>query len=142
MPPTVSICIPTYEAPISLVRLLDSILMQSFQDFEIIISDDSRDDSIARLLHSFPDQRIRYYHNPIPLGSPENWNHAVHLAIGDYIKIMHHDDWFNSRLSLERMISVMKEKDADMLFVQSKNILTKNYCRPKLTNTEFKMELI
>lgn len=118
----VSICIPAYEAPASLARLLNSILIQSYRDFEIIISDDTQGDSIYDLVQSYTDSRIRYHHNATPLGSPENWNYAVSLASGDFIKVMHHDDWFDSDYSLERMVLAMNEKGEDFLFVQSKNM--------------------
>jgi Glycosyltransferases involved in cell wall biogenesis len=122
--PVVSICIPAYENPASLVRLLDSILKQSFQDFEIVVSDDSPGDLLTNLIHSYADPRIRYFHNSVPLGSPENWNQAIAHASGVFVKVMHHDDWFASSLSLERMVSVMKEKSADMLFAQAMNMST------------------
>ena len=119
--PKVSICIPAYKSTNSLQRLLDSILIQSFTNYEIVISDDTPDESVLSLVESYSDSRIRIYHNTSSLGSPENWNHAVQQASGDIIKIMHHDDWFSSGLALERMVSVMEEKEADILFVQSRN---------------------
>ena len=85
----VSICIPAYKRADFLERCLDSILQQSFQQYEIVITDDSPTDELKSL--SGKDERIVYVKNEQPLGSPANWNKAISLARGKYIKIMHHD---------------------------------------------------
>ena len=97
----ISICIPAYKRVAYLQRLLQSIESQSFRDFEIILSDDSPDQSVNALVALFPQLPIRYYHNPKPLGTPSNWNYAISQAKGEWIKLMHDDDWFSSDKSLE-----------------------------------------
>jgi len=91
----VSICIPAYRQVEYLRETLQSLLTQDFQDFEVIVTDDSPDDSVCDLLASFDfGGRLRYVRNSPALGSPENWNAALRLAQGDYVKILHHDDHF------------------------------------------------
>lgn len=91
--PRLSICIPTYRQIDYLRETLRSVQAQSFDDYELIISDDTPDDSVLRLVESFNfGDRLRYHRNPKALGSPENWNEAVRQARGDYIKLLHHDD--------------------------------------------------
>ena len=117
----ISICIPTYNKPKGLRRLLDSIAQQTYTDFEIIISDDTSDvDNIKQVLSEYSQLPIRYYHHDKPLGSPQNWNFAIDYAQGDYIKLMHDDDWFASDKALERMVNGLQNEK--MVFCQSKDI--------------------
>lgn len=102
MNPFVSICIPAYKNVAYLKRLLDSISIQTFTDFEVIITDDSNDNSVHDFINSAKwNFLLSYYKNEKSLGSPENWNAAVNHAKGEWIKIIHHDDWFSSKSALE-----------------------------------------
>lgn len=95
MQPYISICIPAYKQAGMVRRLLDSIVSQSFKNFEVIITDDSADNAIALLSAEYSNLLpLTYFHNTIPLGTPENWNQAIRLAKGKWIKLMHQDDWF------------------------------------------------
>ncbi|MDR1682373.1 MAG: glycosyltransferase family 2 protein [Candidatus Symbiothrix sp.] len=105
----VSICIPTYQSPATLKRLLDSIKIQTCTDYEIIVSDDTPGNEIEKLVGQYTDLPLVYYKNPHSLGSPENWNQAIRLATGEYIKIMHHDDWFTSSTSIADYVDLMKQ---------------------------------
>jgi glycosyltransferase involved in cell wall biosynthesis len=98
----ISICIPAYKNPDYISRLLDSIAIQTFTDFEVIVSDDSPDFDIEKLCTKYKNSfQLSYFRNTTPLGSPENWNEAVRRAGGEWIKIMHDDDWFTDRDSLQ-----------------------------------------
>lgn len=100
----VSICIPCYNNPSGVKKLLDSILRQSFDTFECIITDDSTDDRTEKIVKPLlVDGRFMYERNAKPLGSPENWNYCARLAKGAYIKIMHHDDWFSRSDALQQL---------------------------------------
>ncbi len=113
----VSICIPAYKQWLSLKRCLDSIALQTFTDYEIIISDDSPTSEIEELVKQYDQFPIHYHRNEIPLGSPENWNKAMSLAQGKYIQIMHHDDWFSSSSSLGKFVEALdKNATADFAF--------------------------
>lgn len=119
--PLVSICIPAYKQTDFLRILLDSITRQSFTDYEIIITDDSPNEEIKDLLKSytFPVQPT-YVHNPKQLGSPENWNAAIELARGKFIKIMHHDDAFNDPLSLGELVNEIESGPFDYVFGETR----------------------
>ena len=114
----VSICIPTYGKAEYVKQLLDSIFMQSYSDYEIIITDDTTGDEVAEVAKSYQDDRIRYYHNSEKLGHIFNWNRAIELANGDYIKIMFSDDWFTYNDSLETYVGLL-ESDQDVGFAFS-----------------------
>ncbi len=93
--PFISITIPAYKNVPLLKRLLDSIAAQNFKDYEVIITDDTPDDSVQALVSGYSQiNGLQYFKNSSPLGTPENWNEGIRKASGAWIKIMHHDDWF------------------------------------------------
>jgi glycosyltransferase involved in cell wall biosynthesis len=106
--PKVSICIPAYKQIEFLKKTLDSILIQTYQDYEIIISDDSPDNSVQHLVEQYSfGSKLKFFKNAIPLGSPENWNESIRRARGEYIKILHHDDWFTFSDSLKEFVELL-----------------------------------
>lgn len=98
MRPLISICIPSYENAGLVQRLLDSIVFQTFKDYEVIITDDSRSNTIEALCSKYKStiQQLSYFKNTVSLGSPANWNKAIRNASGQWIKLMHHDDFFTT----------------------------------------------
>jgi glycosyltransferase involved in cell wall biosynthesis len=108
--PRVSICIPTYCQTQYLEETLISIREQDFHDYEIIVSDDSPDDMVEKLVASFNfGEKLKYYHNITPFGAPGNWNRAVSLATGDLVKLMHHDDKFENSSALGSFVRLLDE---------------------------------
>lgn len=106
----VSICIPTYEmggrGVEMLDQLLDSIRMQSFRDYEIVISDHSKGEDIRNHVLQWDD--IVYVRNELFRGSSSyNMNNAIRHATGKYIKPMFQDDLFDNTRSLEYMVKAM-----------------------------------
>lgn len=116
--PKVSICIPTNKQVDYLRKSLDSILVQDYQDYEIIVTDDSPDDSVKKLVETYDfNSKLKYYKNHSSLGSPENWNEAVRKASGEYIKMLHHDDFFTYDYSLGEFVMMLdKNPGADFAF--------------------------
>lgn len=107
---TISICIPAYKRVNYLKRLIESIIIQDYTDFEVIISDDSDDDSVSKLVNDYSDKiNTRYFKNEKSLGTPGNWNFAISKAKGQWIKLMHDDDWFASSESLAQFAEQIKE---------------------------------
>ncbi|RYF86267.1 MAG: glycosyltransferase, partial [Chitinophagaceae bacterium] len=105
----ISICIPAYRRPENLQRLLSSIKAQGFKDYEIVITDDSPDDSVWNSLQNFSSLPISYHKNQPALGTPANWNRSIALATGEWIKLMHDDDWFRMPNSLQAFADATKE---------------------------------
>lgn len=86
----VSLILVTYNSSAFLAETIDSILSQTFEDFELIIIDDHSTDNTLEILKSYNDPRLFYFsgkHNRI-----ENLNKAVALANGKYIARIDHDD--------------------------------------------------
>ena len=113
--PKVSICLPAYNHPELVQRALESILIQEFDDYEIIITDDSEGSEVGEIVSRIDDQRIHYFKNTLNLGSPANWNRAASLAQGEYIKILHHDDWFPNKNCLSQFIKLLDEHPNSVL---------------------------
>ncbi|MDP4213146.1 MAG: glycosyltransferase family 2 protein [Bacteroidota bacterium] len=119
----ISICIPAYSRVKYLNRLLDSVLRQSYRHFEVVITDDSPGADVHDLAHNhslWP--MIRYFKNEIPLGTPENWNECIRRAKGEWIKLMHDDDWFRDADSLLGFVGVMQKANADFYFSNYENV--------------------
>ncbi|MEZ5173277.1 MAG: glycosyltransferase family 2 protein [Bacteroidia bacterium] len=107
MKPEISICIPAYKQAEKLQKLLESIQVQTFQPKEIIISDDSDDNSVEELLKKF-ELPIKYFRNSPALGSPGNWNFAVTQAGCEWVKLMHHDDYFTHDRALQMFVNELE----------------------------------
>jgi glycosyltransferase involved in cell wall biosynthesis len=115
--PFISICIPAYKRTDFLKRLLESIRIQSFRDFEVVITDDSPDSSVEQLTDSYLSTfNIKYFKNSQNLGTPANWNEGIRSASGKWIKIMHDDDWFSNKHSLERFAKEAQVHSGNFIF--------------------------
>jgi FkbM family methyltransferase len=114
----VSICIPAYNQVQYLKRTIESVLKQTYTDYEIIITDDSPTDIVSELAQKYQSEgKIQYYKNAIPLGSPENWNESIRKSLGEYVKIMHHDDYFTDENSLFEFVKMLDENpNSDFAF--------------------------
>ena len=106
--PKVSVIIPNYNHAQFLRQRVDSVLGQTFQDFELILLDDySTDESQAILREYAADPRVRMEFNEKNSGSTfKQWNKGVRLARGEYIWIAESDDYADERL-LERLVTVL-----------------------------------
>ena len=111
MKPAVSVCIPAYRQPAFLARAIESVFTQDFQDFEVIVTDDSETDELLEVVSRWKDDgRLIYHRNENRLGSPGNWNAAMDRARSDLIKFLHHDDWFTDSTSLGRFVDAINSR--------------------------------
>lgn len=114
--PTVSIIVPNYNHARFLRQRLDSILTQTFQDFEVILLDDcSMDESRSILSDYANDPRVRTEFNDKNSGSTfKQWNKGVRLARGEYVWIAESDDYADERL-LGKLVSRLDSEPALVL---------------------------
>ena len=140
----ISICIPAYKNPEFLKRLLDSVSIQSFRNFEVIISDDSPDDQIRHLAEAFRNQfSLQYFRNAAPAGTPENWNLAIRRASGQWIKLMHDDDWFSDKDSLDLFAtSIDQHPGCDFVFSAYENIHLQTGRRKAVFTNRFRLGMV
>jgi len=91
--PKVSVVMPTYRPDEAMFReAIQSILNQTFTDFELIVCDDASPESPEAIVQSFQDPRICFYRNEKNLGIAGNTNRLWELARGEYVANMDHDD--------------------------------------------------
>jgi len=104
--PKVSVVVPNYNHARFVRQRIETILAQTFQDFELILLDDcSTDDSRAILQEYASDPRVRLEFNEVNSGSTfKQWNKGVRLARGKYVWIAESDDYADPRF-LERLVS-------------------------------------
>lgn len=88
----VSVVMLTYRRADVLAKAIDSILAQTFSDFEFIILNDGSTDKTKEIVASYSDSRIRYYENQTNKGIAFSRNRAADFARGKYIMIMDDDD--------------------------------------------------
>ena len=121
--PFISICIPTYQRPHLLKTLLDSIAIQTYRDFEVIINDNSPDDTVELLVKKYENKLPVFYQRNNPPGTAsENTNAIMQRANGDWIKIMHDDDWFATDDTLQQFADAAKHSGKDFIFSASTQV--------------------
>lgn len=89
-----SIGIPAYKAKF-LSECIESVLSQSYQDFELIILNDASPENVDAIVEMYQDERIRYYKNEYNVGAElvvQNWNKCLELSTGDYFVCIGDDD--------------------------------------------------
>jgi glycosyltransferase involved in cell wall biosynthesis len=90
--PAISVCIPTYNGAKYIAQTIESILNQTFTDFEIIVSDDGSSDNTLEIVGSFNDPRIVRIDRLSKVGAEANWNNAVATASASLVKLVCQDD--------------------------------------------------
>lgn len=92
--PKVSVCVPTYNGARYIIDCFESILAQTWQDFEIVVVDDGSSDATVKICSDFArrDPRIRVERNQHNLGLVGNWQRCVELARAPWIKFVFQDD--------------------------------------------------
>lgn len=89
-----SVTVPAYKRAF-LQECINSILAQTFTDFELVIINDSSPENLDEIVGDFQDSRIRYYKNVVGFGAEHvvgNWNKCLEFAKGDFIICMGDDD--------------------------------------------------
>jgi glycosyltransferase involved in cell wall biosynthesis len=107
--PKVSVIIPNYNHERFLRRRIESVLGQTFQDFEVILLDDLSTDGSRSILSSYAgDPRVRIELNLINSGSSfKQWNKGIRLAHGEYIWVAESDDYAEESF-LERLVAELE----------------------------------
>lgn len=106
--PRVSIVLTTYNRAEALSKTLDTLLIQSLGDFELIVCDDCSTDNTADLVSAYAsrDARILYQRNPRNLRMPGNLNAGIRRARGTYLANLHDGDLYDPQL-LEKWASAL-----------------------------------
>jgi glycosyltransferase involved in cell wall biosynthesis len=109
-PPNVTFIVPCYNLGHLLEECVQSILQQTYEDFEILIMDDCSPDNTPEIAQSFRDQRVIHVRNNPNLGHLKNYNLGISLSKGTYIWLISADDRLHSNLVLERYVDLLEAK--------------------------------
>lgn len=110
MKPKISVVIPVYNVEKYLVMCVDSVLNQTFQDFEIILVDDGSTDNSGFICDSINDRRVRVIHKQNS-GLSDTRNKGTEAALGEYITYIDSDDTIQDNY-LEILFSLIAQYDA------------------------------
>lgn len=105
--PKISVIMPAFKAKY-LADAIQSVLNQTYTNFELIIVNDKSQEDLTSIVESFFDPRIKYYINPENLGSTDivaNWNKCLSYATGDFFSLICDDDLYEPTF-LETMLSL------------------------------------
>jgi glycosyltransferase involved in cell wall biosynthesis len=113
----ISIIIPVYNTKeILLKRCIDSILSQTFTDFEVILVNDCSTDNCPKICEDYAkkDSRIKIIHNQQNMGCPRSREIGLKEAKGEYIQFSDSDDWMEENM-LEEMYNTLIINNSDMV---------------------------
>ena len=108
-----SIHIPVYNVEKYLNECVESVLKQSFGNFEIILTDDGSTDDSGKICDSFQDSRIRVFHNE-NRGLLMTRSFSIEKARGEYSLFLDSDDFFSDEF-LEQLNALIEEEQCDMV---------------------------
>lgn len=115
--PKVSVCLPVYNGSNYLALAIESVLAQTFCDFELLIANDCSTDGTQKIIEKYAksDARIKHWINEKNLRLFGNYNACIEKATGQYIKLFAHDDLLHPQM-LEKMVAVL-DNNADVSLV-------------------------
>ena len=121
--PRVSIGLPVYNGEDYLSEAIDSILNQTYEDFELFISDNASIDDTQKICEKYAelDNRIFYYRLHKNLGAAKNYNILLDYASGEYFKWSAHDDFLAPEF-LERCVEALDRDDSVVLAYPRSNL--------------------
>jgi len=106
----ISICVPTYNRPKLLCELLDSILVQSYTDYEIIITDNSDNYETSKIIEDkYNNPKIKYYKNEKNLGLNLNVIKNFSLSSGEYLTFTPDDDLWIDKEKLKKQVVFLEQ---------------------------------
>ena len=106
--PCVSICIPVFNGEEYIEEAVQSILSQTWQDYELIVVDNASTDKTLEKIQMFQDSRLKIIRNKSNIGPVANFNKCLEVASGEFTKFLCADDLLFP-LCVERQVMVLKD---------------------------------
>jgi len=116
--PFVTIGIPSYNSDKYIKNCIESILRQTYPNFEIIVSDNGSTDNTEEIVLSFKDPRIKFYRNERNLFCYGNCNRIIGLAKGEFLAIYHSDDVYEPTIVEEQVKFLQTHKGTMAVFTE------------------------
>lgn len=109
-----SIVTATYNRPELLERMIDSVLKQTYKNWELIITDDSTNDETKKLIEKYLDNpQIVYQKNKSNEGLPHSRNRGIDVANGEWVTFLDDDDIYTDSIALQRVVNILKSNSSD-----------------------------
>lgn len=120
----VSVALPVFNGARYLEEALDSLLAQTFEDFELLIADNASTDDTPTIAAEYAarDPRIRYHRNAENIGAARNFNLAFSLTSGRYFKWAAHDDLIHPELLARCVEALERDSGAVLAFPRARRI--------------------
>ncbi|WP_135611763.1 glycosyltransferase family 2 protein [Methanococcoides sp. AM1] len=138
--PKISVCVPVYDRPKMLKQLIYSFLHQDYDNAELVLSDDSPNDSIQEVVETFNDSKIKYFKNKVNLGYSKNLLKSMQMAEGDYIVILGDDDLLLSNKTLSKYVEIFTN-NPNVSYIYSNQIQFSNQLKIDYRYTFFKQDM-
>ncbi|MBK1989594.1 glycosyltransferase family 2 protein [Sphaerospermopsis aphanizomenoides BCCUSP55] len=126
--PKVSVCIPTYNRANLLPYAVNSVLSQTYTDFELIICDDGSTDHTGEIVSKWDDSRIRYIRQPVNGGRSRNMRSGFEAACGSYFIKFDDDDAITPEF-LEKTVAVLDDNSSVDFVCTNHWIINQNHER-------------
>lgn len=144
--PLISIVIPLYETdPKFFCQLIDSILHQTYQNFEVCFADGSATDALKRVIDKkYPgEKRLRYQKLEKNLLISGNTNAAIGMAAGEYIAFADHDDLLAANALYEMVDAINSDRNIDVVYTDEDktNFANNKYFEPHF-KPDFSLDLL
>ncbi|WP_036485580.1 glycosyltransferase family 2 protein [Myxosarcina sp. GI1] len=110
----ISVIIPAYNCEQYVDRAIESVLDQTYSNFEIIVIDDGSYDNTYQIATSYNDSRLKVIKNPKNLGVSISRNRGIEEASGSWISLLDADDWY-SRTRLEKLLQAAQKHKAHLV---------------------------
>jgi teichuronic acid biosynthesis glycosyltransferase TuaG len=113
----ISIIMPAYNSERYINESIDSVLAQTYKDWELLILDDGSTDNTLQIINEYvkQDRRVKVIHNKKNIGVSATRNKGIKHASGDLIAFLDSDDIWKSE-KLEKQIEVIKKESAEFIF--------------------------
>lgn len=133
--PKISVCIPVYNCEKYIGPAIESVLAQTYTDFELIIINNCSTDNTRDVISKYADNRITVFDNETNIGAEGNWNKALEKANGEYIKLLCADDVLYPT-ALEKQLEKLEspENSGVVMACSGRDVIAENE-KPLLTRS-------
>ncbi len=112
----VSIMIPTYNQAQYIKEAVESALAQTYENLEVVVSDDNSTDNTKEILESFSDPRLKYFRSESNYGRVGNYHHMLYdLIQGEWVVNLDGDDYFTDANFISEAVEIIEKNDVVMV---------------------------
>lgn len=141
--PKVSVLMPVYKTKEDYLReAIESILTQTFEDFEFLILDDCPEDDREQIVKSYKDKRIKYFKNERNLGITPSRNKLIDMAKGEYLAVFDHDDISLPERFAKEVSYLDEHPEVGVVSCVSKSIIRKRLSQNPIEDHNIKLALM